>query len=295
MANDLNNEEVQGALGNVVAALDSWMACERELDNREIEIFPEDVRALSDVSEVEAVAPAVVKEQPEAEPEVVRKPIYKQPPPPKVEEKPAPKTIKLGHVHDVALLAEMVDACRRCPLHQWRNKAVPGTGNAHQPDIMFVGEGPGSVEDQQGIPFVGPAGKLLDRMMGRMGYSRDDIFIANIVKCRASVDNAGRRDRPPTDEEMAGCIAFLQRQIDLIQPKVIVCLGNSALKGLFGVSGIVRRRGKWLEYKGIPVMPTYHPAYLLRQNDSKEGYFEVWEDLKAVLGKLGRPVPEKKG
>lgn len=182
-------------------------------------------------------------------------------------------------------IAAAVAACERCPLRRDRNKPVPGQGSPH-PDILFVGEGPGAEEDRQGIPFVGRAGTLLTRMIEAMGYRRDEVFIGNIVKCRPP-DN-----RNPTPEEMQACLPWLQKQIEVLQPKVIVCLGAVAVKGLLATRvGISRLRGHWTQYEGIPVMPTYHPAYLLRYNAAKR---DTWEDLKKVLRKLGRPVPRKK-
>ena len=191
-------------------------------------------------------------------------------------------------------IAKTISTCTKCPLHTTRNKTVPGAGNAH-PDIMFIGEGPGTEEDKQGIPFVGKAGQLLTRMIERMGYTRDEVFIGNIVKCRPTVNFEMKKDRPPTLEEMAGCIPYLKAQIDILKPKVIIALGNVATEGLFGVRGITKLRGQWRQYEGIDTMLTYHPSFLLRGGGENKGRFwEVWDDLVAVLEKLGRPVPEKK-
>lgn len=188
-------------------------------------------------------------------------------------------------------LAQRIASCRQCPLHQWRKTAVPGAGCA-APDILFIGEGPGRDEDIQGIPFVGRAGELLTRLIIKMGYTRDTVFIGNIVKCRPTVDNEGMRDRPPTPEEMDGCLPYLKKQIALLRPKVIVLLGNTALQGLFGCKGITKYRGKWLVYEGIDTMPTYHPSYLLRNGGgNSKPFWEVWEDMTAVLNKLGKEAP----
>ncbi|MDD4735216.1 MAG: uracil-DNA glycosylase [Kiritimatiellae bacterium] len=188
-------------------------------------------------------------------------------------------------------LAERIASCRQCPLHQWRTKTVAGAGCAN-PDVLFIGEGPGKDEDMQGIPFVGRSGELLTRMIIKMGYTRDTVFIGNIVKCRPTVNNEGMRDRPPTPEEMEGCLPYLKKQISLLKPGVLVLLGNTALQGLFGYKGITRHRGKWLEYEGIPTMPTYHPSYLLRNGGgNSKPFWEVWEDLCAVLKKLGKEPP----
>lgn len=196
-------------------------------------------------------------------------------------------------------IASRIAACRKCGLCKTRTRVVPGQGNPH-PEIMFVGEGPGTDEDQQGLAFIGRAGQLLTRMITAMGFSRDEVFIGNIVKCRPTVDNAGEKDRPPTPEEMAACIPYLREQIAVLKPKVIVALGATAVKGLFGDGqpGITRLRGTWLQYEGIDVMPTFHPSYLLRQGgDSKGGnqaYWDVWSDLVKALEKIGRTPPAKK-
>jgi DNA polymerase len=151
---------------------------------------------------------------------------------------------------------------------------------------MFVGEGPGADEDIQGFPFVGKAGQLLDRMIVAMGFTRDEVYVANIVKCRPP------NNRKPEPEEMAACLPYLGEQIDLVQPEVIVALGATAVQGLFGTGeGIMRIRGRWRLYRGkVPVMPTFHPAYLLRTPTAKR---EVWEDLQAVLRQMGRVAPSR--
>jgi len=192
----------------------------------------------------------------------------------------------------LAAIAARIATCTRCPLHRTRNRTVPGQGHP-SPELLFVGEGPGEEEDRQGLAFVGPAGQLLTRLIRRMGLSRDEVFIANIVKCRPTENNAGRRDRPPTEQEMAACIPYLEEQIAVLRPRVIVCLGGTALFGLLGLKSITKHRGRWHEYRGIPIMPTFHPSYLLRAGgDEKARYWEVWEDMAEVLRRLGRPVPD---
>lgn len=192
-----------------------------------------------------------------------------------------------------AIAADIAD-CTRCPLSKTRTHTVPGEG-CPQPDILFIGEGPGAEEDRQGRPFVGRAGGILERMIKAMGYERDRVFIANIVKCRPTVDGQMKRDRPPSEEEMEACLPYLKTQIKALQPKSIVTLGNTALLGLFGFKGITQRRGQWLEFEGIPAMPTYHPSFLLRGGgEGHARWWEVWDDLVEVLKKLGRPIPEKK-
>ena len=178
---------------------------------------------------------------------------------------------------DLGELTAALSDCRLCRLSEKRNHVVVGEGGAHS-KVMFVGEGPGAEEDRTGRPFVGQAGKLLDRMILAMGLDRDRVYIANVVKCRPP----GNRD--PQDEEMAACSPFLDRQVDLIRPDVIVALGRIAAQRLTGTSKpIGALRGRWASYRGIPLMPTFHPAYLLRQPLEKR---KVWDDLKTVRRRL---------
>jgi uracil-DNA glycosylase family 4 len=186
----------------------------------------------------------------------------------------------------LAVLADEARACTRCALHVERTQAVFSRGNGSS-GLCFIGEGPGADEDVQGYPFVGAAGQLLDKMIEAMGLSRDDVYVCNIVKCRPP------KNRKPEPEEMAACLPYLQEQIELLEPAVIVALGATAVQGLLGTTdGITRLRGKWKLYRGrIPIMPTFHPAYLLRTPSAKR---EVWEDLQAVLAQMGRTVPERR-
>ena len=161
---------------------------------------------------------------------------------------------------------------------------------------MFIGEGPGRQEDLSGRPFVGRAGELLTRMIEKgMGVSRSKVYIANIVKCRPTVDLKFERDRPPEPDETAACSPYLLRQIELIQPKVIVTLGGPSTKFLLNTAtGITRLRGQWGEFRGIPVMPTFPPSYVLRNGGDRSPLRrEVWHDIKLVLEKLGWPIPTK--
>ena len=179
----------------------------------------------------------------------------------------------------LAGIAAECAACSACGLCNGRIQAVPGQGRAENPDIMFIGEAPGADEDQQGLAFVGRAGQLLTKMIAAMGYAREEVFIANICKCRPP------NNRTPTPEEMAACISFLKRQIALVKPKYIVALGNTAILGLLGRTGIMRLHGVWQEFEGIPLMPTFHPAYLLRAPAAKR---DCWKDLQLVMAKLGK-------
>ncbi len=181
-------------------------------------------------------------------------------------------------------IAVTVAACTKCPLHKERTRTVPGQGHPH-PEIMFVGEAPGADEDRSGLAFVGAAGQLLTRMIEAMGLTRDEVFIANIAKCRPP------GNRPPAPDEMAACLPFLREQIAVLKPKVIVALGATSARGLLNLeTPISRLRGQWQDFAGIELMPTFHPAYLLRNPSAKH---EVWEDLKAALKRIGRTPPPR--
>ena len=183
--------------------------------------------------------------------------------------------------------------CTKCPhLVASRKQVVFGVGDPNSP-LLFVGEAPGADEDRLGEPFVGAAGQLLTKIIQAMGLSRQTVFIANILKCRPNTPGQSSGNRPPTEEEMQTCIPWLLEQIDIIQPKVIVALGATAVKGLLHhPTGITRLRGQWQTFRGVPTMPTYHPAYLLR-NQALAEKRRVWEDMLAVMEKLGLPISEK--
>ena len=174
--------------------------------------------------------------------------------------------------------------CTRCKLHKTRNKIVFGDGSP-QAELVFIGEGPGHDEDLQGLPFVGRAGKLLTQMIEAMGLQRQDVYICNVVKCRPP------ENRLPEKDEITPCSPFLLRQLDAINPKVIVALGACAAQTLLETTrGISQFRGQWLEFRGRKLMATYHPAYLLRNPSAKS---EVWKDLQKVMAVLG--LGAKKG
>ena len=159
--------------------------------------------------------------------------------------------------------------------------------------MMFVGEAPGADEDMQGEPFVGRAGELLTRIIQTMGFKRSDVFIANVLKCRPNMPAGVSGNRPPTSEEMETCLPYLRKQIELIEPKIMVALGAVAMRGLFGKTEPMRQmRGRWHTFGSIPVMPTYHPSYLLRAQAISEKR-RVWEDMLQVLERLGLPISEK--
>lgn len=185
----------------------------------------------------------------------------------------------------IARLAEMaveVARCTRCPLHAERKQTVFARGNPDA-ELMFVGEGPGADEDEQGLPFVGKAGQLLDKMIQAMGYAPSDVYIANVVKCRPPMN------RKPEPTELGACVGYIHEQIALVRPKMLVALGATAVEGLLEQTGIMRLRGTFRLYRGqIPVMPTFHPAYLLRTPEAKR---DVWSDLQQVMAKLGKTRP----
>ncbi len=192
-----------------------------------------------------------------------------------------------------AALRERALACVKCAhLASSRKNVAFGVGSIDA-QLMFVGEAPGADEDEQGEPFVGKAGQLLTKIIQATGLSRADVYIANILKCRPDTPGQSAGNRKPTGDEMATCIPYLHEQIDLIRPKVIVALGATAVEGLLGKTlGITKLRGTWKTYRGTPLMPTYHPAYLLR-NQAMSEKRKVWEDMLAVMEKLQMPISEK--
>ncbi len=186
--------------------------------------------------------------------------------------------------------AARADACRLCAIGSLRRNNVYGEGDPCA-RLMLVGEGPGETEDRLGRPFVGRAGELLDKMIAAIGLAREDVYICNTVKCRPTLDDGGRlRNRPPTPQEMANCRPFLDEQIEIVRPDVILALGAPAAKSFLGQDfQITRMRGRWYDGPhGIPMMVTFHPAYVLRQGGMALTQTKrlVWEDLKAVRARL---------
>jgi DNA polymerase len=190
-------------------------------------------------------------------------------------------------------LREEVAGCLKCPhLASSRTQTVFGVGNPDA-ELMFIGEAPGADEDRQGEPFVGRAGQLLTKIIETMGLARDEVYIANILKCRPDMPGGSSGNRPPTSEEMATCLPYLQRQVEVVEPRVLVALGATAVAGLLRESGPMRAlRGRWHSYRDTPLMITYHPSYLLR-NQAPSEKRKVWEDMLQVLERLGRPITEK--
>jgi uracil-DNA glycosylase len=201
----------------------------------------------------------------------------------------------LGKEAAIQELRERALVCQKCPnLAKSRKNVVFGVGSIDA-ELMFVGEAPGAEEDVQGEPFVGRAGQLLTKIIQTMGLQREQVYIGNILKCRPDTPGQSYGNRPPTPDEMERCLPYLHAQIDLIKPKVLVALGATAVDGLFGKVpgvGITRLRGKWREYRSIPVMPTYHPSYLLRPNPQNVKR-ECWEDMLQVMERLGMNISEK--
>jgi uracil-DNA glycosylase family 4 len=195
---------------------------------------------------------------------------------------------------EMAELEARAKVCVKCPnLAGSRRNVVFGVGDINA-SVMFVGEAPGMEEDEQGEPFVGRAGQLLTKIIQTMGLDRQSVYIANILKCRPDTPGQTTGNRKPKPEEMQNCTPYLNAQIDLIKPKVIVALGGSAVEGLFGNAPvrITQLRGQYTQFRGIPVMQTYHPSYLLRPNPVNVKR-QVWEDMLQVMEKLGLPISEK--
>jgi uracil-DNA glycosylase len=190
-------------------------------------------------------------------------------------------------------LRTKVLACTKCPnLVAFRRSVVFGVGNPAA-ELMFVGEAPGADEDRQGEPFVGRAGELLTKIIQTMGYQRSEVYIANVLKCRPDIPEGAPGNRQPTATEMETCLPYLREQIQLIQPKAMVALGATAMRGLFGKEEPMNQmRGRWHLFGSIPVMATFHPSYLLR-NQALSVKRKVWEDMLQVLDRLGHSISER--
>jgi uracil-DNA glycosylase len=260
--------------------LEAWL---RYYDDLNIGAFYTDRRTMGKRTTKRVVsnsnaAPAILP----ATPPVI--PIAPSPAAPKVSALPIVNASSLFEAVDrvegdtLERIREDLGECTRCRLHERRNKIVFGAGNSRA-ELVFVGEGPGHDEDLQGLPFVGRAGKLLTQMIEAMGLSREQVYICNVVKCRPP------ENRKPEEDEVATCSPYLYRQLDVIQPKAIVCLGLTAAQALLKTKDPISRfRGEWFDYRGTKLLATYHPAYLLRNPNAKG---EVWKDLQKVMAHLG--------
>lgn len=278
--------------------LDAAIQHLEELKARGVRYVPASSGALSELARSPSPRPVSI-----SRPAVARSPSI--PPLPRPEPfPPAERPVAPPAIRPEALGAEAKSAafadlrrralsCVKCPhLASSRKQVVFGVGDINA-QLMFIGEAPGADEDQQGEPFVGKAGQLLTKIIQTMGLSRDSVYIANILKCRPDTPGQSAGNRKPRPEEMQTCIPFLHEQIDLIRPRVIVALGGTAVEGLLGkTAGIMRLRGHWQTFRDTPLMPTYHPAYLLR-NQALSEKRRVWEDMLQVMEKLGLPISEK--
>ena len=287
-----DGSDLREELRELVQHTRAWVSWLRDSGLDEVEVSGDPAQLLSAPAKGERRRPVAPTTAPQPAPQ----PAPAQPAPAAARPAPAPAAPTAPAATDVdddpaerrrrlAVLAEEVSRCTKCRLHESRTNTAFARGNPDG-DIIFIGEGPGMQEDRQGIPFVGKAGQLLDKMIVAMGYGRDEVYVANIVKCRPP-DN-----RKPEPDEVEACAPYLEEQLSLVRPKVMVALGATGVQGLIGTTmGITRMRGQWKLYKGrIPLMPTFHPAYLLRQPAKKR---EVWNDLKQVMKRLGKEPPSK--
>lgn len=284
-------------------ALDAVIQHLEELQERGVQFVPVSAETLAGLQEPPPVAPPATPAPPP-----LARPVAKPAPPPSEPAEPmfslaprgepalpaaSPALSPQAKAAAFAELRERALACLKCPrLAAARRNVVFGVGDINA-QLMFIGEAPGADEDAQGEPFVGRAGELLTKIIRAMGLARESVYIGNILKCRPDTPGQTSGNRKPTPEEMQTCIPYLHEQIDLIRPKVIVALGATAVEGLLGKTlGITKLRGQWRTYRGTPLMPTYHPAYLLR-NQSFAEKRRVWEDMLQVMERLGLPISEK--
>ena len=288
------------ALAEVLADVRRYLGWHRDVAGEELHASVDG--ALGAIAAVVAVevtvegssSPPVVLEYAEVVTEVAPEPVRPAAPPPARREPlpvksadapsaqaqsavPAPESGEPPRLDEVR---RALGDCERCKLCSGRKNLVFGVGNPHA-RLVFVGEGPGAEEDNQGIPFVGAAGQLLTRMISAMGYGRDEVYICNVVKCRPP------GNRNPEPDEIQACQPFLEAQLNAIKPSVIIALGKFAAQTLLrSDTPITRLRGHWREYVGIPLMPTFHPAYLLRNPPEKKA---AWADLQAVMARFPKP------
>jgi uracil-DNA glycosylase len=266
-------DDIQKEFREIVAEVRAHLEYQRALGVKSIEAPPFDVQKPI----VQPAALSLPKEKSAAAPSA--SPVVK-------ETAKTLASVEAGQPVTLESIREEIGDCTRCKLHKGRNSIVYGEGDP-KAAIVFVGEGPGFDEDQQGRPFVGAAGQLLTDIIEKgMKIKRVEVYICNIVKCRPP------NNRNPEPDEVEACIGFVRKQITAINPRVIVTLGNVPTQNLLNTKqGITRIRGTWQEYHGIPVMPTFHPSYLLRSPGEKK---KVWEDIQLVMKNLGMTIPVKK-
>ena len=248
------------------------------------------------------VSPAAPQPHPPVPTVPARPPLFPAVKPPTPPAAPTLPAVNLSPTEKIAAfnsLRERVLACVKCPhLVTTRKSIVFGVGDPNAP-LMFVGEAPGADEDRLGEPFVGAAGQKLTGIITGMGLTRETVYIANVLKCRPNQPPGESGNRKPSPDEMGTCLPYLLEQIQLIQPRVIVALGGTAVEGLFAISDahITRRRGQWMDLRGTPVMPTFHPSYVLRaEANADKGRTikrQVWEDMLQVMERLAMPISEK--
>ena len=275
------------AQNKIINDLEQYLKYQIEEGHISSEISPEIIKKLSE-KKIQKNKPEPLTVSVQAE-----NPVKKERPesttsnlPPATRHLATQKTINKEPPSNMEEISVQISNCKKCSLFSTRTHTVPGQGN-NSPEIMFIGEAPGAKEDELGIPFVGRSGNFLTKMIEAMGYTREEVFIGNILKCRPP------ENRKPTAQEIEICIPYLKQQIAILKPKVIIALGSTSVQGLIGKTpAISKLRGQWLEFEGTPLMPTFHPAYILR-NQSKKG--ELWSDLKKVLAFIGKtPPPIKK-
>lgn len=272
------------AYDQMLADLEEHLRYRLECGEQTVEMDPAILHALRATPVPQAARPA----PPDASPARTRQAPERPPEAPAQETRATSPDAARDPAAALARVAETIAGCEVCGLCGSRSRTVPGQGHP-QPDILFVGEGPGAEEDRQGLAFVGPAGQLLSSLIERLGLTREEVFIANILKCRPP------GNRTPQPNEMEACMPYLREQIRILKPRVIVALGGTAAKALLETDrGITRLRGNWFAFEGIDLMPTYHPSYLLR-DENKAKRWETWNDMLAVLDRVGLPRPEGQG
>ncbi len=279
-------------LDRVLDDLEDYLRFERDEGRRTVEADPTLVRSLAAGTTPVTTPPPPRPLQPPP------KAAAPTPPPVSAANAPPPPAAgveapyrRLGSTPELDAIAREVAACTRCGLCRGRTQTVPGQGSP-RPELVFIGEGPGADEDQQGLAFVGQSGQLLTRLITAMELTREQVWIGNIVKCRPP------ENRTPTPAEMTACLPYLRAQLALLKPRVIVTLGNTAAKGLLDTdTGITKLHGTWQRFGAYDVMPTYHPSYLLRgggDSPNSARFWEVWDDMTLVLKRLGKPVPDRR-